>query len=164
MTLSRTFLIEMWWSNLRTIENLMRRLLFSFFAAVIVTKSFVSEEVASNWYIQIPVITWLVFAVVFICSWRVEKEFAQLFIRAEVEEGETPIDDFEKKNPYISNLLWQFFVTFAAIHVFAIALDWLLLVEVNGHRLYLFFIAVAVAVLFRIFDASSYRKSFNIPK
>lgn len=146
---------------MRKLENFLRRLLFAFFAAAIVTKSF--QGSMAEWQ-SIPLITWGIFLIIVLCSWRVEKEFVQLFIRKEVAEGETPIDDFEKKNPYLSNLLWQFFVTFAAIHVVFIALDWFGIVEVNGQRVKIFIGATMIAVLFRLMDPTSYPNSMKVRK
>lgn len=146
---------------MRRLENFVRRLLFSFFVASIVTRSFQGEM---DGWLSIPYITWGVFLLVLLCSWRVEKEFVQLFIRNEVTEGETPIDDFEKKNPYVSNLLWQFFVTFAAVHVVSIAFDWFGLIEVNGQRAVIFIVATVISVLFRLVDRTSYPNSFKVRK
>lgn len=146
---------------MRKIENFVRRLLFSFFVAAIVTRSFQGEM--SEW-LSIPLITWGVFVLILLCSWRVEKEFVQIFIRTDVKEGETPIDDFELKNPYLSNLMWQFFVTFAAVHVVVIALDWFELVEVNGQRLLILIGATVIAGFFRLVDPTSYPNSFKFRK
>ena len=73
-------------------------------------------------------------------------------------------NDFEKKNPYLSNLLWQFFVTFAAIHVVFIALDWFAIIEVNGQRVKIFIGATMIAVLFRLMDPTSYPNSMKVRK
>lgn len=146
---------------MRILENFVRRLLFSFFVAAIVTQSF--QGGMAGW-LSIPYITWGVFVLIVLCSWRVEKEFVQLFIRHDVTEGETPIDDFEKKNPYLSNVVWQFFVTFAAIHVACIALDLFGLIEVNGQRVGIFIGATLMAGLFRLFDKTTYLNSFKVRK
>ena len=146
---------------MRKFENFLRRLLFSFFVAALFTKSFQGDVLE---WLTIPVITWGVFALIVACSWRVEKEFVQLFIRNDVAEGETPIDDFERKNPYLSNLMWQFFVTFSAVHVLCIALDWFGLMEVNGQRLVVFIGAICISSIFRLIDKTSYPNSFNVRK
>ena len=88
----------------------------------------------------------------------------QLFLRHDVSEGETPIDDFEKKNPYLSNVVWQFFVTFAAIHVVCIGLDWFGLLEVKGQRVGIFICATLIAGLFRLLDKTTYPNSFKVRK
>jgi len=142
------------------IENVVRRLLYCFFIASLVTKSF--QESDNFW--GLPSITWIVLVILFVTSWKVEKEFQHLFIKRVVEEGETPIDDFEQKHPYLSNLLWQFIVTFGAIHVFFISLDWMKVFEVNGQRVEIFIFAIVITSIFRLFDKNSYPNSFNIRK
>lgn len=145
---------------MKWIENLIRRFLYSFFITSLVTKSFQDE----HHFFHLPFITWIVLAVLFVFSWKVEKEFQHLFLKQVVEEGETPIDDFQQNHPYLSNLLWQFIVTFGAVHVFFISLDWFRLYEVNGQRFEIFMFATIISVIFRLVDKNSYPNSFNIRK
>lgn len=139
---------------MKFIELIVRRILFSFAVAALVTVNFNSGVIK---VIDIAPITWVVTFVLFLLSWRMEKEFIQLFLKKDGEDH-SMWGNFEKKYPRLSALTWQMIVTLGAIHVMYLALDLLGVMEVNGHRVELFLYALVITVIFRIFDLHTYRK------
>jgi hypothetical protein len=139
---------------MKLIENLIRRILFTFSLASFVTMSF-NQKLTS--LTELAWITWALFAVLFLLSWRLAKEFNEIFIK-DVEEDRSMWGQFEKRNPWLASFTWQCFITLAAIHVFYLALDGLSIMEVNGKRVELFVYAFGLTLLFRLIDQHTYRK------
>ena len=139
---------------MKFIELIVRRIVFSFSVAAFVTVNF-NDEATSM--MAIAPITWIITLLLFILSWRMEKEFIQLFLRKEVDDF-SMWGEFEKKYPRLSAFAWQSIVTLGAIHILYLALDFLRIIEVNGQRVELFLYAFLVTIVFRLIDQHTYRK------
>lgn len=139
---------------MRVIENLVRRILFTFSIATFVTIAFNHEATSIK---DLASITWLVFAILFILSWRLVREIKEIFIK-EVEEDESMWGQFEKRYPRFAAIVWQCFATLAAIHIFYLSMDAIGIIEVNGQRTKLFLYALFVTIVFRLIDQHTYRK------
>jgi hypothetical protein len=139
---------------MKFIELIVRRILFSFAVAVFVTVNF-NGDITS--VMAIAPITWVVTFLLFILSWRIEKEFIQLFLKKDTDDSSI-WGEFEKKYPRVSAFIWQMVVTLGAIHVLYLALDLLRIIEVNGQRVELFLYAILATIVFRLIDQHTYRK------
>ena len=139
---------------MKFIELIVRRILFSFAIASFVTVSF---NYGTTSVMTIAPITWIVTFVLFLLSWRIEKEFIQLFLKKD-EDDPSMWGEFEKKYPRLSVFTWQMVVTLGAIHVMYLALDLLGIIEVNGQRVELFLYAFIATIVFRLIDQHTYRK------
>ena len=139
---------------MKFIELIVRRMLFSFAIASFVTVSF---NYGTTSVMTIAPITWIVTFVLFLLSWRIEKEFIQLFLKKD-EDDPSMWGEFEKIYPRLSVFTWQMVVTLGAIHVMYLALDLLGIIEVNGQRVELFLYAFIVTIVFRLIDQHTYRK------
>ena len=140
---------------MKFIELMIRRIFFSFAVAAFVTVNFNSEATS---VLTIAPITWIVTLFLFILSWRIEKEFIQLFLKKEEADDSSMWGTFEKKFPTLSEFAWQIVVTLGAIHVMYLALDLLHIIEVNGQRVELFLYAFIASIVFRLIDQHTYRK------
>ena len=136
------------------IELIVRRIFFSFAVAAFVTVNFNNE--ATN-VMSIALITWIITILLFVLSWRIEKEFIQLFIKKDADDI-SMWGEFEKKYPRLSAFTWQSIVTLGAIHVLYLALDLIGIIEVNGQRVELFLYAFTASIVFRLIDQHTYRK------
>ena len=136
------------------IELIVRRIFFSFAVAAFVTVNFNNE--ATN-VMSIALITWIITILLFVLSWRIEKEFIQLFIKKDADDI-SMWGEFEKKYPRLSAFTWQSIVTLGAIHVLYLALDLIGIIEVNGQRVELFLYAFTATIVFRLIDQHTYRK------
>lgn len=139
---------------MKFIELIVRRFLFSFTVAAFVTVNFNHETIS---VMTIAPITWIVTILLFLLSWRIEKEFVQLFLK-EDKDDPSMWGDFEKKYPRLSVFTWQMIVTLGAIHVMYLALDLLGIIEVSGHRVELFLYAFIATIVFRLIDQHTYQK------
>ncbi len=139
---------------MKFIELLVRRGLFSFAVAAFVTVNFNNEATS---VLTIAPITWIVTLLLFVLSWRIEKEFIQLFLKKDADNL-SMWDEFEKKYPRLSAFTWQSVVTLGAIHVMYLSLDLLHIIEVNGQRAELFLYAFIATIVFRLIDQHTYRK------
>ena len=139
---------------MRFIELIIRRMLFSFAIAAFVTVNFNAETTS---VMTIAPITWIITILLFLLSWRMEKEFIQLFLKKDANAF-SMWGEFEKKYPRLSVFTWQMVVTLGAIHVMYLALDLLGIIEVNGQRIELFLYAFIATIVFRLIDQHTYRK------
>ena len=139
---------------MKFIELIVRRLLFSFAIAAFVTVNFNNGITTVE---GIAPITWGVTLLLFILSWRIEKEFIQLFLKKDASDR-SMWGEFERKYPKVSAIAWQMIITLGAIHVTYLALDLLGVIEVNGQRVELFFYAILLTIVFRLIDQHTYRK------
>ena len=139
---------------MKFIELIVRRLLFSFAVAAFVTVNFNDGTTTVK---EIAPITWGSTLLLFILSWRIEKEFIQLFLKKDASDR-SMWGEFERKYPKLSAITWQMVITLGAIHVTYLALDLLGVIEVNGQRVELFFYAILVTIVFRLIDQHTYRK------
>ena len=142
---------------MKLLELVCRRVSISFAIAAIFTKSFLTMT-PIIW--NISVVTWGITIVLFFLSWRLKKEFKQIFINNDEEAHKATMwGQFEMKYPHLSKVAWEFFITFATVHLLYIALDYLEIIETNGNRTSLFLLAVIIAVTFRILDRDTYQKN-----
>lgn len=139
---------------MKFIELITRRIFFSFAVAAFVTVNFNNEATS---LLTIAPITWVVTLLLFILSWRIEKEFIQLFLKKDADDL-SMWGEFEKKYPRLSAFTWQSVVTLGAIHVLYLALDLFRIIEVNGQRIELFLYAFIATFVFRLIDQHTYRK------
>ncbi len=139
---------------MKFVELIVRRLLFSFAIAAFVTVNF---NHGTTSVMTIAPITWLVTFLLFLLSWRIEKEFIQLFLKKDGEDF-SMWSEFEKNYPRISVFTWQMVITLGAIHVLYLALDLLGVLEVNGQRVELFLYAFIITIVFRLIDQHTYQK------
>ena len=139
---------------MKFIELIVRRILFSFTIAAFVTVNFNHETTS---VMTIAPITWIVTLLLFLLSWRMEKEFIQLFLKKDSDDF-SMWGEFERKYPRLSVFIWQMVVTLGAIHVMYLALDLLGIIEVNGQRMELFLYAFVVTIVFRLIDQHKKKK------
>ena len=142
---------------MKLLEAVCRKASVSFVVAALFTKSFVTMT-PIIW--NISVVTWGITVILFFLSWRLKKELKQILINHDEEAHTVTMwGQFETKYPRLSTIVWEFFVTFAIIHLLYIALDYLAIIETNGNRTSLFLFAVIIAGIFRIIDRDTYRKN-----
>jgi hypothetical protein len=137
------------------IESIFRRSALSFSVALFVTKSF-NENIQH--VINLSLITWGLTVLLFVFSWRIEKELKQIFVNENKSSDQTLWGQFENRFPKLANVMWSVFLTFAVIHIGYVALDFTNVLEVNGNRFTLLLIALVIAFGFRVFDRDTYRK------
>ena len=143
--------------RMKLLETVCRKASVSFVVAALFTKSFVTMT-PIIW--NISVITWGITIVLFSLSSRLKRELKQILINHDEEAHKTTMwGQFETRYPRLSTIVWEFFVTFAIVHLLYIALDYLAIIETNGNRTPLFLVAVIIAVIFRILDRDTYRKN-----
>ena len=135
-------------------EVIVRHCLFTFSAAAFVTFNF---ENGAKTFVDLPLITWVLFILLFALSWRLKKEFLMIFVHKNGED-DSLWAQFEKQKPLLATITWQAVLTLAALHVTYLVLDLLGFIEVDGIRVKLFGIAVIITFIFRLLDKDSYKK------
>jgi magnesium-transporting ATPase (P-type) len=143
--------------SMKLLEELCRKASVSFVIAALFTKSFMTTT-PIIW--NISVLTWGITVILFLLSWRLKKELKQILIKHDEEAHTATLwGQFETKYPRLSTIVWEFFVTFAIVHLLYIALDYLAIIETNGNRTSLFLLAIIITCTFRILDRDTYRKN-----
>ena len=143
--------------RMKFLETVCRKASISFVVAALFTKSF-TEMTPLLW--NISIVTWGITILLFSLSWRLKRELKQILINHNDEAHKATMwGQFETKYPRLSMIAWEFFVSFAVLHLLYIALDYLAIIETNGNRISLFILAVIIAGIFRILDRDTYRKN-----
>ena len=106
------------------IENMYRRIAYSFGLALLITASFIDAERI----IYLPKITWVVAVVLFVLSWKVQKEYSEIMKRIDGPDAKPsdPIAWFVGDQPHIYHFIWAAIYTFGTYVVVAIPIDWFL--------------------------------------
>ena len=140
------------------LEKFYRRVAYSFGLALIVTVGFMESER----YFYLPMITWVVAALFFLLSWRIQKEYTSIIVKIDGEDAKPndPIAWVVGDKLHVYHLLWSAVYTFGTYVVVAIPIDWF----VEGTRGWRPIFACSLVVLFiaaRLFDKQSRPGYYN---
>ncbi|MER1998689.1 MAG: hypothetical protein ABS882_02855 [Lysinibacillus sp.] len=142
------------------LEHLLRRLAYTFGSALIVTSGFLSAERI----FYLPAITWFVALVLFVLSWRIQKEYAVIILKLDGPDAKPtdPIAWVLGDRMHLYHLCWSAIYTFGTYIVVMLPLDWFI-EGTRQWRPYFLVVATIIFVLARLVD-KRVRPSFYTKK
>lgn len=131
------------------LERLFRRIAYSFGSALLVTSGFIGAETI----FYLPPVTWIIAIVLFVLSWRIQKEYATIVIKLDGPDAKPsdPVAWVFGNQMHLYHLCWAAIYTFGTYIVVMLPIDWF----IEGTRQWRpHFIAVAATlfVVARLFD------------
>lgn len=138
------------------IERLFRRLAYVFGAALIVTVGLVDSE--RFWHL--PMMTWIVAVILFIFSWRIQKEYAEIITKLDGPDAQPtdPVVWVTGDNRVAYHIIWSAIYTFGTYIVVMLPIDWFI-EDTRQWRPYFIAIGAIIFVCARIVDPKA-RASF----
>ena len=142
------------------LERLFRRLAYTFGSALIVTSGFLNAERI----LYLPAVTWLISIILFVLSWRIQKEYATIIMKLDGPDAKPtdPIVWFFGDQMHLYHLCWAAIYTLGTYIVVMLPLDWFI-EGTRQWRPYFLVIATIIFVLARLFD-KRVRPSFYTKK
>lgn len=144
---------------MRIVESIFRRIGYSFSIASFVTLGYTQMK----WtYFHIPLITWILTAVLFLLSWRVVAEYKRIIIHFDgsLEPSETSLfGKLKKERPRLYHISWGFIYTLGAWAGPFIALEsFSILHPIEQNTLFYILLFASVPMFFRFCDKTSYKE------
>ena len=126
------------------IERLYRRIAYTFGIALIMTSGFLESERI----LYLPPVTWVVAALLFLLSWRIQKEYAAIILKLDGPDAKPtdPVAWLVGNQPHFYYLIWSAIYTFGTYIVVAIPIDWF----IDGTRQWRPHFTLALVLLFTL--------------
>ena len=143
------------------IERFFRRIAYSFGVAGLLTVGF--QDSLS--YFQIPLLTYIVTAVLFIFSWRIQKEYKEIILKIDGPDAQDPakswFGNLYERSPHQYHILWEGFYTFGAVLIAIIAAENFGYYSYNKIGYILGLTAVILFVITRAVDPRAKRRYYE---
>ena len=104
------------------LERFFRRLAYSFGIALMVTAGFTNAERL----FYLPTVTWIVAIILFLLSWRIQREYAAIILKLDGQNAEPsdPIAWVVGDRPHLYHLVWAAVYTYGTYIVVMLPIDW----------------------------------------
>lgn len=143
------------------LERLFRRIAYSFGIAGLLTVGFQG----SISYYHIPVVTYVVTAILFVFSWRIQKEYKEIIGKIDgpnaVDPAQSWFGNLYERNPQQYYILWEGFYTFGAVLMATIAAENFGYHSYSNEGYILGFTAIILFIVIRVFDPKAKRRYYN---
>lgn len=126
------------------LERFFRRMAYCFGVSLIITIGFSDAERV----FYLPIITWVVAGILFMTSWRIQKEYNAIIFKLDGPDAtpNDPIAWIARERPYMYHTIWAAVYTFGTYIVVMLPLDWF----IDGTRQWRPFFLLIAAVIFGV--------------